>query len=69
MMRLFLKIAMFLSMLAATAAAAQAKDAPTIREQMQIVHEHFGVNFIYDSSIDLETRSEIRINPSKMKRS
>ena len=66
MMRLFLKIAIILSTLAASVTAMQAKEAHTIREQMQIVHEHFGVNFIYDSSIDLETRSEIRINPSKM---
>ena len=44
---------------------AQNGKKPTLKEQMQLIHEHFGVNFIYDSSLKLDVESPNRINPRK----
>ena len=38
---------------------------PTLKEQMMVIHEHFGVNFIYDSSLGLDIQAPQRINPSR----
>ena len=37
-------------------ASAQTKPAEgaTVRELMEVIHEIFGVNFVYDSSLDLD---------------
>lgn len=42
-----------------------AEDLPTIRQQMQVIHDHFDVNFIYDSSIGLDIPSQARIRPAR----
>ena len=33
---------------------AWADDRTTVKEQMQVIHQHFGVNFVYDSSLALD---------------
>ena len=38
---------------------------PTIREQMEMIHRHFDVNFIYDSSISLDIPSDARLTPDR----
>ena len=36
-----------------------------IKELMNVIHEHYNVNFIYDSSLDLNIEPQNRINPSR----
>ena len=61
------KLNIILLLLALCCGVVEAKneDRPTIREQMQTIHEHFGVYFIYDSSLKLDVGSPNRINPRK----
>ena len=40
-------------------------DEPTIKELMNVIHEHYNVNFIYDSSLELDIKAPNRINPSR----
>lgn len=47
-------------------ALAQKDRSTTIREQMEIIHEHFGMNFIYDSSISVDVVSNHDCDPRKM---
>ena len=56
-MKLFYKITLFLALMTAAAleAPGQSDIKPTIKEQMQKIHLHFDINFIYDSSISLYT--------------
>ena len=44
---------------------AQNGKMPTLKEQMQLIHEHFGVNFIYDSSIELDKEAPRKIDPRR----
>jgi len=44
---------------------AQNGKIPTLKEQMQLIHEHFGVNFIYDSSIELDKEAPRKIDPRR----
>lgn len=55
-MKSFLKAALILILILPlrSEALAATDRFPTLREQMQIIHEHFDVNFIYDSSLDLD---------------
>jgi hypothetical protein len=35
--------------------ATPARQEPaTLKQQMELIHNHFGVNFVYDSAIDLD---------------
>lgn len=47
-------------------ALAQKDRSTTIREQMEIIHEHFGMNFIYDSSISVDVVSNHDCDTRKM---
>ena len=39
----------------ADANATPARQEPaTLKQQMELIHNHFGVNFVYDSAIDLD---------------
>lgn len=58
------KLTLVLSILLLTTAAYAGKDGmPTLKEQMTVIHEHFGINFIYDSSIGLDIPSPKKTDP------
>ena len=63
LLRALLTILLLLS--AAAQASAAADGGTTLKEQMEIVHEHFDVNFIYDSAIKLDIEAKTKIDPSK----
>lgn len=66
-MKLFYKITVLLLLMVVSGAEAvgRGKEEPTVREQMEIIHLHYDVNFIYDSSISLDIPSNARINPER----
>ena len=66
-MKIFLRTILTLALLIPHLSAAREADdkTPTIREQMEIIHDAFGVNFIYDSSLDLNIAASNIINPSE----
>ena len=66
-MKLFYKITMLLLVMTAAVIEAPGRDKtkPTIKEQMQMIHLHFDVNFIYDSSLSIDIPSEASLNPEK----
>ena len=37
----------------------------TLKEQMPVLHELFGVNFIYDSSLELDVPSSKKVDPRR----
>ena len=47
-----LTLILFLPLMSGVSAATD--KLPTLREQMKVIHELFDVNFIYDSSLDLD---------------
>lgn len=51
MKHLLLLITTFLTVVFSTSAQPQAK---TIRSEMKVIHEYFGINFIYDSSLEID---------------
>ena len=55
----------FCALLLCTAAIAGKGDIPTLKEQMLAIHDHFGVNFIYDSSLELDVPSAKKVDPRK----
>lgn len=66
-MRVLLRTILTLALLlpfSAVSYAGNEKDA-TIKEMMEVIHDHFGVNFIYDSSLELDIKAPQQINPSK----
>ncbi len=66
-MKLFYKITLFLALMTAAAleAPGQSDIKPTIKEQMQKIHLHFDINFIYDSSISLYTPTDAKPDPER----
>ena len=66
-MKILLRTFLSIILLFSYAAVSQAgnNNHPTIKDLMNIIHEHYGVNFIYDSSIELDTPAENNINPSR----
>ena len=66
-MKILLRTFLSIILLFSYAAVSQAgnNDHPTIKDLMNIIHEHYGVNFIYDSSIELDTPAENNISPSR----
>lgn len=66
-MKTFLRTVVIIALLIPHQAMARGNDnrMPTLKEQMEIIHKHFGVNFIYDSSIGLDIQAQKRINPSR----
>lgn len=66
-MKLFYKITLFLALMtvAATEAPGKRDIQPTIKEQMHKIHQHFDINFIYDSSISLDAPTEARPDPER----
>ena len=40
-------------------------EEPTIKELMNVIHEHYNVNFIYDSSLELDVPSAKKVDPRK----
>ena len=66
MKKLLLSIFAIMLLLPATAVSQAAnKEEQTIKELMNVIHEHYNVNFIYDSSLDLNIEPQNRINPSR----
>lgn len=67
-MKLLFKAAFILLLLFPPTYEALARNdrSNTIKEQMKVMHEHFGVNFIYDSSISVDVPSEKACSPGKM---
>lgn len=65
-MKLFPYISIVLTLVLSSFMHVNGKEVPTIKEHMQVIHEHYDVNFIYDSSIDMDIRSGARIDPKKM---
>lgn len=66
-MKLFYKITLFLTLMTAAAfeAPGQSDIKPTIKEQMQKIHLHFDINFIYDSSIALDIPTDAKPDPER----
>ena len=66
-MKILLRTFLSIILLFSYAAVSQAgnNDHPTIKDLMNIIHEHYGVNFIYDSSVELDTPAENNISPSR----
>lgn len=66
-MKTLLRTVLTLALLIPLQAASYARNDqdPTVKEQMMVIHEHFGVNFIYDSSLGLDIQAPQRINPSR----
>lgn len=58
-------ILMMASPVADASASPARQETATLKQQMEQIHEHFGVNFVYDSSIDLDTPCQ----PLKLKSS
>ena len=56
---------LLLAFLCCGISGAQNGKMPTLKEQMQLIHEHFGVNFIYDSSIELDKEAPRKIDPRR----
>ena len=44
---------------------ARQQESPTLKEQMSAIHETFGINFIYDSSLELDIPSLKKIDPRR----
>lgn len=55
----------FCTLFLCTAAIAGKGSMPTLKEQMQVIHDHFGVNFIYDSSLELDVPSAKKMDPRR----
>ena len=55
----------FCALLLCTSAIAGKGDMPTLKEQMLAIHDHFGVNFIYDSSLELDVPSAKKVDPRR----
>ena len=51
MKHVLLLITTFLTVVFSASAQPQAK---TIRSEMKVIHEYFGINFIYDSSLEID---------------
>ncbi len=49
-----LLLAFVLPSLAHTQAAVRTDGDMTLKSQMEVLHKHFGINFVYDSSLDLD---------------
>lgn len=49
-----LLLAFVLPSLAHTQAAVRTDGNMTLKSQMEVLHKHFGINFVYDSSLDLD---------------
>ncbi len=49
-----LLLAFVLPCLAHTQAAVRTDGDMTLKSQMEVLHKHFGINFVYDSSLDLD---------------
>ena len=49
-----LLLAFVLPSLAHTQAAVRTDGYMTLKSQMEVLHKHFGINFVYDSSLDLD---------------
>ena len=66
-MKILLRTFLSIILLFSYAAVSQAgnNNHPTIKDLMNIIHEHYGVNFIYDSSVELDTPAENNISPSR----
>lgn len=66
-MKRLLLILLYVFLLLPIAAVSQAAndDETTIKELMNVIHEHFNVNFIYDSALNLDIKATNRINPSR----
>ena len=66
-MKLFYKITLLLALVTAAAFEASGKKdiQPTIKEQMQKLHLHFDINFIYDSSLSLDVPADAIPDPER----
>ena len=66
MKRLFATI-LTLVLMPIFAAELRAEDleGKTLKDQMEIIHERFDVNFIYDSSLDLNKAAKCHVDPSE----